>query len=123
MKFSDEILNAEPDTKSLYDICEEYSKKLKQCPFCGSDNVGMTYHDGFFVNCYNCNTGQTSVGSEQECVDKWNTRYTPKPENKTKETYLCDLCGMKEPTHQVINHGTKLCADCAVGYIYPCREI
>lgn len=115
--------------------------KLKNCPFCGGEATHDTNYDCYdneyhMIICEHCSIYNTGFGSYEEAAKAWNTRHTPEPEMTeslkkmlelakppTKEPYLCDLCGMKEPTHQVINHGTKLCSDCAVGYIYPCREI
>ena len=57
------------------------NKKLKPCPFCGSDEVQISYEDTFSydfrrgVYCSDCCGGMYPFyNSEAEAIEAWNTR-------------------------------------------------
>ena len=54
--------------------------KLKPCPFCGGNNIGVFKHEYFYkshlyaANCYDCHFGLKMVATEEEAIKIWNTR-------------------------------------------------
>lgn len=58
-------------------------KKLKKCPFCGNDDVGVTVAsigeengDSLYVECSNCGAGGPWYGikTEENAIKMWNNR-------------------------------------------------
>ena len=65
--------------------------KLRECPFCGSNNVSVweLEHDGetvYFVQCNSCNAGTGVATDKQTVTQDWNNR---------EEIYSCPFCGGK----------------------------
>lgn len=54
--------------------------KLRECPFCGGNNVGVFKHEFFYksylytANCYDCHFGLKMVKTEEEAIEAWNKR-------------------------------------------------
>jgi Lar family restriction alleviation protein len=53
-------------------------KKLKPCPFCGSDDIGIGkattnfFEERFFVVCDNCGASSKKSKDVWRCVEAWN---------------------------------------------------
>jgi len=50
-----------------------FEMKIANCPFCGSDKVGLHYSrdDTYWVECYDCEaSGPTSI-HDDDAVEKW----------------------------------------------------
>jgi Lar family restriction alleviation protein len=57
------------------------TEQLKPCPFCGGDvytiqnlDDGSDNYGTYFVRCTECPANVFSFASEQQAIDKWNTR-------------------------------------------------
>lgn len=50
------------------------SEKLKNCPFCGSDDVDLVESALNYVTCNNCCAAGPDHHSSYEAVEAWNTR-------------------------------------------------
>ncbi|CAI9912095.1 TPA: Lar family restriction alleviation protein [Pseudomonas aeruginosa] len=64
------------------------SVTLCDCPFCGSDRIGIHFKkaarkSGFQAMCLQCRVGQTRTfySSIERAAEAWNTRAFPRPEN------------------------------------------
>ena len=65
--------------------------KLKPCPFCGSEDLGLPTPTSRYVECLDCDTfgpGETELPRGQshqwdvayaDIIDRWNTRASIKP--------------------------------------------
>lgn len=54
---------------------EVMSKKLKPCPFCGSDDVICDmFEDVYFVECWDCCAKVESYNGLEDAVAGWNAR-------------------------------------------------
>jgi len=64
--------------------------KLKDCPFCNSDNIHPRY-DGInkhFIVCKNCGSETAAMTSAKAAVDYWNTRWDIIKNTDNKNTQL-----------------------------------
>ena len=53
------------------------SKKLKKCPFCGGDDVGIIRRDeygNYAVRCWDCGATGEPCDYESDAIEAWNTR-------------------------------------------------
>jgi Lar family restriction alleviation protein len=54
--------------------------KLRECPFCGGENVGVFSWNPPFrftkysVHCYDCHFGLYEVDNKEDAIKAWNTR-------------------------------------------------
>lgn len=49
-------------------------KKLKPCPFCGSNDLDIERKCLFFVTCYKCDCEGPAKKDKEEAIDAWNKR-------------------------------------------------
>lgn len=51
------------------------SKKLKPCPFCGSEDVSCgRFEDIYYVECWDCSASVETYSGIEDAVKKWNRR-------------------------------------------------
>ena len=51
------------------------TKKLKDCPFCGSDDVGVDKPDGYWVaGCDSCGANSGDCRKKPSAISAWNRR-------------------------------------------------
>jgi len=54
---------------------EGESKRLKPCPFCGSNHVGMEkHHRSWFAKCFWCNATGPNEARKDHAAGFWNRR-------------------------------------------------
>lgn len=77
--------------------------KLKPCPFCGGNNIGITYVESYSVDssyetfgCKSCGIGidQYDAKSPQQELNEWNKRTTPEGYTLVKTELLADISSM-----------------------------
>lgn len=86
--------------------------KIKSCPFCGGDNVGIWENRApaskdfrYYANCYDCHISLGFEKTKEEAIEKWNTR---KPMDRIVEQLEKELYrGMEglEPVKVSFNFG------------------
>lgn len=94
---------------------------LRECPFCGGENVGVFEHKYFYksylytVNCFDCHFGLKLVETEEEAITAWNTR---KPIDRIVEQLEAEKYrGMEglEPIKVAFNFGINKALDIVKG--------
>ena len=58
--------------------------KLKNCPFCGSDQIDIEADESFTVYCLNCNARIDVYRTENYAIKAWNKRFNMKKKKKRK---------------------------------------
>lgn len=50
--------------------------KFKPCPFCKTNDINLTWKDGFTIvaQCYDCGASGPYAENEEEAIDAWNRR-------------------------------------------------
>ena len=77
--------------------------KLKSCPFCGGNNIGVTYVETYSVDssyetfgCKSCGIGidQYDAKSPQQELNEWNKRTVPEGYTLVKTEFLYEISSM-----------------------------
>ena len=56
-----------------------YNSNIKSCPFCnGRASLIYEKHEGYIINCDNCDACSSVYEDKDECIDAWNKRYIDK---------------------------------------------
>ena len=50
------------------------NSKLKPCPFCGEEDLGIERKGLFYVTCYKCDCEGPATKDKQQAIDAWNKR-------------------------------------------------
>ena len=88
--------------------------KLKPCPFCGGNNVGVFKHEYFYkshlyaAHCYDCHFCLKMVETEEEAIKAWNTRnpmdrIVEQLEEKIEENPYCSLADYRAGLFEAID--------------------
>ena len=105
--------------------------ELRECPFCGSTDIGI-YQFGIIpdasVRCESCGSSTDSEYSTvEEAVEAWNTRYEPtctmEADEDAYSMVICSKCGYVEesllfvPEDGPIEFTGKYCPNCGAKVI------
>lgn len=93
---------------------------LKPCPFCGGDDVQVTFPpEPFGVECFNCYTSGPQSDSKPEAITAWNTRSAP-PDHVASHAIITKLIGYAGHDFSCPVHAHY--DDCTCGYSEAVKE-
>ena len=74
--------------------------KLKNCPFCGSNNLHLTHNgmQNWVIGCGVCQVEMENFVDREQAIKAWDTRTPPMP---------CAICGRAERDHSPVDSCCK----------------
>ena len=58
-------------------IDKETGLEIKNCPFCGSEEIGISLNRNAWMSCCSCGADGPYKDTKRQAIQAWNRRYDP----------------------------------------------